>query len=66
MRKIKYGHLGNGLTFWDDKYKTIAHFGRSGLKYYNNPGAGIKQKINKICLAFEDMGKYGTLTKKGA
>jgi len=63
--KIKYGFMGGGLVFRNNQGKTIAHLKPSGkIRWFYDPGVGIRQKIHKMSMGFDEINRYGTLTSK--
>ena len=63
MVKVNFGFTKKGLAFWDHDRRTIAHAKAKGIKWFYDPGSGVKQKINRIAGHFESMLQYGNLTR---
>ena len=66
MKKIKYGFLINTtVAFKNAEGKTIAHAKLNGkTRWFYDPGVGIRQKISKMMLNFQEIDLYGELVLK--
>ena len=64
MIKLNFKIVKNRLVVLDQKNKTIAHINPNKIRWFCDPGIGIRQKITKMAISWEEINNYGNFILK--
>ena len=64
MTKLNFKIIKNRLVVLDHQGKTVAHINPDKIRWFCDPGVGIRQKINKMAISWGEINDYGNFILK--